>query len=316
MPQPARPRATAGAASSGRGVADVEMHQGHQEQCRREEADRGIALDGAAPADPGHDERHRRGDGDLPEVAREVIGAERHPPRPGLVGLRHERGGQRVLDAGAEPGQHQAGEQRGEAAREPGGEESEGGDRGARGEEPRLAPALREDPRGDLKGGHAPAVHRPEQAHLAVGQAELRGPDREQEIDDVGEAVVHEVDGGGGGEHRAGASARGGPLPRRNRGGQPGRASRALTPGVSPPEVRRGAPRRSPPRSSGYLAASDSGRAAGPLRASAHREGDCFTEITPRAMRSPSAAARWRSAGAGRHDRGRAGAGRAAPRAR
>ena len=129
-----------------------------------------------------------------------------------------------MLDAGAEPGQHEAGEQRGEAARESGGEEAEGGDRGARGEEPRLAPALREDPRGDLKGGHAPAVYRPEQAHLAVGQAELRGPDREQEIDDVGEAVVHEVDGGGGGEHRAGASARGDLLPRRDRGGQPGRA--------------------------------------------------------------------------------------------
>ena len=54
------------------------------------------------------------------------------------------------------------------------------------------------------------AVHRAEQAHLAVGQAELGGPDGEQEVDDVGEAVVHEVDGGGGGEHRAGASARGG----------------------------------------------------------------------------------------------------------
>ena len=227
MPQPARPRAVAARAAAGAAWPTSRSHQHHHEQGRREEPDDGIDLDGAAPPDPGHDERRRRRDDDLPQVAREIVGAERHPSRSRFVGLRHERGGERMLDARAESCHEEADEQRGEAAREPRDEEAEGGDRSARSEEARLAPALGHHARRDLKRRHAPAVDRPQQADLSVREAELARPDGEEHVDEVGEAVVDEVDRGGGAQHGPGAVAVGRGVRAHDGGGKSGRFSSA-----------------------------------------------------------------------------------------
>src|SRR6185436_10632149 len=73
-----------------------------------------------------------------------------------------------------------------------------------RGEEAPLPPALGEEAGGDLEGGHAAAVRGLEQPDLGEGERELARPDREEQVEHVGEAVVHEVgeradgeDGGG-----------------------------------------------------------------------------------------------------------------------
>ena len=88
----------------------------------------------------------------------------------------------------------------------PGDQEAERGDRGARREQPRLAAALRENARRHLEGGHAAGVERLEQPDLREAQAELGRPDRQQHVQDVGEAVVDEVRPAGDGEDGAGAA--------------------------------------------------------------------------------------------------------------
>ena len=111
-----------------------------------------------------------------------------------------------MLAAGAEARHHEAGEQGDEAAGQAGDQEAERGDRGARREQPRLAAALREDARRHLEGGHASGVERLEQPDLREAQAELGRPDRQQHVQDVGEAVVDEVRPAGDGEDGAGAA--------------------------------------------------------------------------------------------------------------
>src|SRR5215510_9717376 len=84
-----------------------------------------------------------------------------------------------------------------EQPREPpgqaGGDETEGRDRGARGEKPRLAPSLGKEAGGNLAARHPAAVGGLEQADLGEVQTELRAPDGQEHVDDVGEAVVNEM---------------------------------------------------------------------------------------------------------------------------
>ena len=108
-----------------------------------------------------------------------------------------------MLDAGAETGSQQYQQQRHESANGPRRDESTRGDRGPRRQQAPLAPALGEEPRGDLERRHPAAVGGADQPDLREGQPELVGPDRQEHVEDVGESVVDEVDAAGGGEHRA-----------------------------------------------------------------------------------------------------------------
>ena len=180
---PSRPTRAAAALARRRGrrAADAEAREQHQDARAAATSPIDARRPRTAPRQPsqGSGERHRRGHRDLAEVAGEVVGAERHAARPGLVGLRHERGRERVLAPGAE-------------ARQPGGR------RGARRSLP-VSPATRKPsavtavpaassraspqrsarmPAGHLEGGHAAGVERPEQPDLREAQAELGRPDR------------------------------------------------------------------------------------------------------------------------------------------
>jgi hypothetical protein len=109
-----------------------------------------------------------------------------------------------MLHARAEPRQREQQQQRDEACGA-GRNRDERARRHERAEHEQtaLAEALREQPGGNLEGGHAARVGRPDEAHLPQRQAKLRRPHREQHVEDLGEAVVHEVHGAGGGQHGA-----------------------------------------------------------------------------------------------------------------
>ena len=111
-----------------------------------------------------------------------------------------------MLHARAHASRDQAAEKREEASREACRHEAQRRHRRARGEQSRLAPALREEARGDLEDGHAPAVERAEEPDLREVEAELARPHGEEDVEDVGEAVVDEVNAAGGAEDGAGAA--------------------------------------------------------------------------------------------------------------
>src|SRR5215831_1977523 len=111
-----------------------------------------------------------------------------------------------MVHAGTEPGHEEAAEERQVASREAGGDEAQRGGRRARGEETCLAPALGEQPSGDLEGGHGAAVHGAEETDLGEGEAELAGPHGKEDVQDVGEAVVDEMRAAGGAEDGAGSA--------------------------------------------------------------------------------------------------------------
>src|SRR6266481_7721771 len=164
------------------------------------------ALHGAAPPEPRDGEGHRGGHRHLAEIAGEVVGAESRPPPPVVIGVRHEGGGQRVLDARAEPGGEETAEQGQVASRESGGDEAQRGGGRPRGEKPCLAPALGEQSGGNLKSRHGPAICGAQETDLGEGEAELTRPDGEEYVENVGEAVVDEMRAAGGAEDGASAA--------------------------------------------------------------------------------------------------------------
>ena len=101
--------------------------------------------------------------------------------------------GEGMLDARAEPGaeQHQA--QGREAARPAGDHEAGCRHRRAGGQHDALAEALGQQASGDLEERHAPAVQSAQEADLGERKVKLDRPQGEEDVDDVGEAIVQEV---------------------------------------------------------------------------------------------------------------------------
>src|SRR5262249_35309637 len=64
---------------------------------------------------------------------------------------------------------------------------------------------LGQEARRYLKERHAAGVGGPDDTDLGEAQPEFVRPQRQEHVEDVREAVVHEVDGGSGGENRPGA---------------------------------------------------------------------------------------------------------------
>ena len=83
-----------------------------------------------------------------------------------------------MLDARAQPARDQTPQQRQEASGEASRDEAERRRGRSRREKPRLAPALREESRRDLEGGHAAAVDGAQEPDLGERQAELARPHR------------------------------------------------------------------------------------------------------------------------------------------
>ena len=66
-------------------------------------------------------------------------------------------------------------------------------DRSADRQHPPFAEALGQEAGRDLKDGHAAAIERPEESDLGERERELGRPDRQQDVDDIGEAVVQKM---------------------------------------------------------------------------------------------------------------------------
>ena len=78
---------------------------------------------------------------------------------------------------------------------------ADAGERGAGGQQRRAADPLGEQAGGHLKPGHRPGIERAQDADLGIAEAELRLPQRQQHIEQVGKAVMQRM-GAAGDRHR------------------------------------------------------------------------------------------------------------------
>src|SRR5450756_2182660 len=98
-----------------------------------------------------------------------------------------------MLRAGAQPGHEQRGHQRGDAAAEAGEAIAEAGERGAEREHDRRAEPLGQQARGNLKASERAGEYRLHQPERGKAEAEFVLPDRQQDVDQVGIAVVQRM---------------------------------------------------------------------------------------------------------------------------
>src|SRR5437899_3315912 len=115
------------------------------------------------------------------------------PMPAAVVGFRDQRRRERMLDTGAQPGGQQYHEQGQEAAGPPRRDETERGDGGAAHQQAALAPPLGQEAGRYLEERHTARVRGPDHADLGEAQPELIRPQRKEDVEDVGKAVVHEV---------------------------------------------------------------------------------------------------------------------------
>ena len=113
-----------------------------------------------------------------------------------------------MLRAGAEPGDEQDRDQRRIAADERRKTIAEPGERGPGGEHQRRAEPLAQQAGGNLEARHGAGEHAAQQADRRVAQAELRLPDRQHHVDQVGVAVVQRVRAAGDADRAAFLAAR------------------------------------------------------------------------------------------------------------
>ena len=91
----------------GGGYDRLPRHEGKKRQgCRQ--TDQGHGPDDRPPGDEGQEQRDDRRKGRFPQIAGEIVDAER-PPRLRPVGAGDEQGGTRVLNARPDPGQDETG---------------------------------------------------------------------------------------------------------------------------------------------------------------------------------------------------------------
>src|SRR5437867_1410058 len=110
-------------------------------------------------------------------------------------------------------GDEQQHEERGKAAGPARRDEAQRRHRGAEGQDPPLTDALGEEACRDLERRHAAGVRGADEADLREREAELARPQRQEDVERLREAVMQEVDGGRGEEHRAGSGLHGPIIP-------------------------------------------------------------------------------------------------------
>ena len=164
------------------------------------------ALRRPAPSRPRGHQRHKRRPGHLAEVSREVVGPESDAAASFFVRSGDEGGAQGMLRPGPQAADHQERQERNKSSRRADAEESDRGEERSGGQHPGFAPAFGEEPRGNLEQGQRAGVPGAEQPHLRKGERELARPHREERVEEIGTAVVQEVDGAARGQCRAGVT--------------------------------------------------------------------------------------------------------------
>ena len=161
------------------------------------------ALRRPAPSRPRGHQRHKRRPGHLAEVSRKVVGPQSDAAASFFVCSGDQRGAQGMLRPGPQAADHQERQERNKSSRRADAEESDRGEERSGGQHPGFAPAFGEEPRGNLEQGQRAGVPGAEQPHLRKGERELTRPHREERVEEIGTAVVQEVDGAARGQGRA-----------------------------------------------------------------------------------------------------------------
>ncbi len=133
----------------------------------------------------------------LPRSPGEIVTGERLARPDAGESLRHQSGADGVLHAGAKAADHQRGEQHPEPDAGAGDEIADPGQRGAEAEDQRPTKALGDRPGRDLEPGHRPDIERAQQTNRGVVEAELRLPQRQQHVEQIGIAVVQDMGAAG-----------------------------------------------------------------------------------------------------------------------
>ena len=149
---------------------------------------------GPAPSRPRGDKGHAGRPRHLAQIAREIERPQGHAAASFLVGSGDQRGRQGVLGAGTQAAEHQKGEKEREATGRAEAEEADRRDERPGRQDARLAPALGQESRRHLKEGERTGIPGAQQPDLREGKRELARPHREEDIKEVGAAIVQEVD--------------------------------------------------------------------------------------------------------------------------
>ncbi len=167
-----------------------------QDQDRRgsRQAHRADDANRTAPRDNRHEPCGRGRYCHLSQIAGEIVGAEGAAGSLRLVGRRNQRRADRMLRRGARTADQQHDDQQkepsaGKADRDIGA----AGQRGADCQHQRAAPADRQPGRRHLQSRHGAGKQHSQDAQSREAQPELGLPNRQQYIDEIGEAVVQRV---------------------------------------------------------------------------------------------------------------------------
>jgi len=115
----------------------------------------------------------------------------------GFVGIGDQRGCQRMLRAGAETAEQQGHQQYRQTAGLAGNQVSHTGQRGTAHQQPLTAPASRQPAGQQLERRHHAGIGTAQQTHHGIADAKLGLPDRQQDIDQIGQPVMHRMGAAG-----------------------------------------------------------------------------------------------------------------------
>ncbi len=168
------------------------VRQPQRDHQRHHHAERRHRPQGMAPRHEGDQQRDGRRQRGFPQVAREVVDAER-PARLAPIHARDGTRGQRMLRARAAAGDGQRHAQAQQAARHAGKGITERGQQGAEHQRGARAEHGGDAPRRQLQGRHGAGIDAAQDRQRAVVEAKIRLPDRQQGVDHVGVAVVQRM---------------------------------------------------------------------------------------------------------------------------
>jgi hypothetical protein len=146
-----------------------------------------------SPGQQQEQQRRRQRHGHLSEVAGEVVGAERPERARSGEGLCHEGRGEGMLRARSDTAKDQPEHQNRQARAHSGKQIASARERSAGGEHADRAQSFGEQCRWNLERRHGAGIERTQHADRRIGEAELRLPDRQQKVEEIGVSIVQEM---------------------------------------------------------------------------------------------------------------------------
>ena len=176
------------------------LADGRSEPWSQQENSRsGDQTDGAKEREHGsprqHDQQQRRcrRHRHFSNIAGEVIGADCLHRTGAAKRVRHQRRCKRMLGAGSKPGAEERHHEDTQAGAGAGEAIAYAAERGSKRKEKSSAGSLGQQPRRNLETGHGAGEQPAQEPELGIAEPELLLPDRQQDVDQIGIAVVQRV---------------------------------------------------------------------------------------------------------------------------